>query len=167
MNKNDEFKILLVCTGNTCRSPMAEGMLRQLLGEEKIEGIEVSSAGTGGLTGYPATPFAIEAAKTRGLDISGHSSLKLTQQMLEQADLVLAMSQEHLESIRRLSKKSLGKCYLLKLFPEKNRKDGDFDIRDPVGGTLDDYNQCFLEIEQELSRVLPHIEDVSRKKEKS
>ena len=165
MSKDKELKILLVCTGNTCRSPMAEGLLKKMLKEIGLENVSVSSAGTAGLSGYPVTLFAVEAAKVRGVDISGHTSRKLTKQKLKQTDLILVMGEEHLERIKRLDKNSSKKSYLLKLFPEKENREGDFNVRDPIGGILDDYNQSFLEIEQEIERIIPYIKKLSAERE--
>jgi protein-tyrosine-phosphatase len=161
MNKNRKFEILFVCTGNTCRSPMTEGLLKRSLKQAGLENISVSSAGTNTLSGSPATLFAVEAAKVRGVDISGHISRKLNEHMLEQADLILVMNEAHLDRIKKLNRSSLRKAYLLKLFPEKSKREGDFDIRDPIGGTLDDYNQIFLEMEGEMKRIFPYIQKMS------
>ena len=162
MNKDKKFEILFVCTGNTCRSSMAEGLLKKALKQRGFGNVNIGSAGTNTLAGSPATLFAVEVAKDRGVDISGHSSRKLSEDMLEQADLVLVMSQAHLERIKKLDRNSLKKTYLLKLFPEKDRREGDFDIRDPIGGTLEDYNQVLLEMEEEITRILPHVEEMIR-----
>lgn len=154
--KNSEFKVLLVCTGNTCRSPMAEGILKKLLKEKDIKGIEVNSAGVSALDGYPAAPFAIEATKIWDIDLNEHFSRRLTQSMLKEADLILVMSPEHLRHIAKMDKKSLEKSYLLKAFPQKNNNDN-LAIEDPIGHPLEDYNQCFLELDEELRRILPEI----------
>ncbi len=69
---------MFVCTGNTCRSPMAEGGLRKLFDNKKIGGVDVYSSGTAAASGFPATVYAIEAAKIWDADISGHRSRPLT-----------------------------------------------------------------------------------------
>jgi len=94
--------ILVVCTGNICRSPMAEGFLRSILEARGLGEISVSSAGVAGWEGSPATPEAVEAAAEWGSDISGHAGRRLDTAMLEEADLVLAMAMEHASSIERL-----------------------------------------------------------------
>lgn len=163
MSQKETFKILLVCTGNTCRSAMAEGLLKKLIENLDLQNVVVSSAGTDALTGRPATVFAIEAAKARGVDISKHISRKLNEKMLEQADIVLAMEQEHLGRIKKISRNSAKKIYLLKSFPENKERKGDFDIHDPIGKDLEDYNETLLEMEQEMERILPHIRKLATK----
>jgi protein-tyrosine-phosphatase len=116
MKREDQgrFKVLFVCTGNTCRSPMAEGILRKLLEDKGVEGLQVSSAGTYALRNAPASLFAMEIASDRSVDLSRHRSRQLTQEMTGKADLILAMSKEHLDFIGRIDRKAGGKAFLLK-----------------------------------------------------
>jgi protein-tyrosine-phosphatase len=151
-----EFKILFVCTGNTCRSPMAEGILKKLLTEKGIKNIKVSSAGTQALDGYPAAPFTIEATKVWDIDLEEHYSKRLTVDLLRESDLILVMSPEHLQQIEKMDRGSLDKTYLLKAFPHKDDND-DLAVKDPIGGSLEEYNQCFLELDEEIRRILPEV----------
>jgi protein-tyrosine-phosphatase len=119
MEKNKEkFKVLFVCTGNSCRSPMAEGILKKMLEENKLDNFEVGSAGTSSLDGAFPSLFAIEVAKAQNVDLTQHRSHQLNKQILKKADLILAMSSEHLEHIRKMDEKTLKKTYLLKAFPQ-------------------------------------------------
>jgi len=92
--------ILVVCTGNICRSPMAEGFLRDALGRRLGEGApDVSSAGTAGWEGSPAMPESVDAAGEFDVDISGHRGRRLTIEMARGADLLLCMATEHRDAI--------------------------------------------------------------------
>jgi protein-tyrosine phosphatase len=106
--------ILLVCTGNICRSPMAEGFLRREIQERGIQGVQVESSGVSGWEGSPATPEAIDAVAEYGLDISGHLARRLTRAMTEQADLVVAMSSEHREAVGRLVPSAASRTFTIK-----------------------------------------------------
>lgn len=166
---NDKLEILFVCTGNTCRSPMAEGILKNMLKQNQIHDVQVSSAGTFGLQNAPASLFAIEVAHARKVDLSPHRSQELTREMLQKADLILAMSQEHLDFINRMDKEASHKAYLLKAFPRRNlasnedQNQGVFSIKDPMGGSLDDYERSFSEIEREVRRIFSDILRLVRK----
>jgi protein-tyrosine-phosphatase len=162
--KNDsKLEVLFVCTGNTCRSPMAEGILKMMLKDKGVGNVKVSSAGTHGLRSAPASLFAIEVAKRRNVDLSRHRSRELTAEMVGRADLILTMSQEHLERIKRMDKQAGQKAYLLKAFPQPHTESNDgqnhgvLSIKDPIGGSLDDYEDAFSEIEKEMERILPEL----------
>lgn len=149
------YKVLFVCTGNTCRSPMAEGSLRVLLQGRGIETIDVLSAGTAAAPGCPATTYAVEAVKTWDGDISGHRSRPIMREMIEEADLILVMTPTHYRDVVTISPEAREKTFLLKRFPESG-DDGE-GVADPIGGSLDQYNQTFLEIGEELGRMLPEL----------
>ena len=163
---NHNFRILIVCTGNTCRSPMAEGILKKMLKENKIDYIQVSSAGTDSWGSCPASLSALEIAKSSGIDLTSHSSRRLTEEMLKQADLILAMSKSHLDQIEKLNRDSVNKSFLLKAFPQ--RSDGEsFWIRDPIGGTLDDYRNCFSDLKRNIDRIFQRLVELAREKVES
>ncbi len=101
-------RILVICVGNICRSPMAEGLLRQALPDHKV-----SSAGLGALVGHPADPHAVELMREQGVDITQHRARQLQGKLMAEADLVLVMElnqQRHLEKQYPLSR---GKIYRL------------------------------------------------------
>jgi protein-tyrosine-phosphatase len=87
--------ILFVCTGNTCRSPLAEALLRHELDQRNVEGIDVSSAGTGAWDGAPASEGAYLVALEHGLDLSAHRARLLTRDLVRQSDLILTMGPHH------------------------------------------------------------------------
>ena len=145
---------------------MAEGILKKKLAEEKIEFIQVSSAGTDSWGGCPASLSALEIGKSSGIDLRFHNSRKLTKEMLQEADLILAMSKNHLDHIRELMQNSISKSFLLKAFPERSEEES-FGIKDPIGGTLDDYRSCFLDLKQNVERIFPGLLDLAKKKTRS
>jgi protein-tyrosine phosphatase len=106
--------ILVVCTGNICRSPIAEGFLRQVLEDRRIEGVEVESAGVSGLDGSPAVHEAVSALAERGVDISSHLARTLTRRMTESADLVLAMTSDQRDAMARLAPAAADRTFTLK-----------------------------------------------------
>ncbi len=85
-------RIVIVCTGNICRSPAAEGLIKQRMQEHRLD---ICSAGTGALVGYPADPLAVEVAADHGVDISGHRAQQATQLLLSSMDLILTLDQGH------------------------------------------------------------------------
>jgi protein-tyrosine phosphatase len=137
---------------------MAEGLLRKMLSDEGIEDVDVVSAGIGTLDGYPATAFAVAAAEEKGIDISGHHSTKMTRQLAQEVDLILAMADEHYEFITELGVE-YDKLFMLKAFPEPNRADFLHSVKDPIGGTMEEYRRTINELERELRRILPAIKD--------
>lgn len=106
--------ILVVCTGNICRSPIAEGFLRQLLHDRGIEGISVESAGVSGLRGYPADPEAVRAAAEQEVDISNHRARRVNRAMLDRADLVMAMTAEQRDAAIGQVPDATGRTFTLK-----------------------------------------------------
>jgi len=149
------FKIMFVCFGNTCRSPMAEGALRKIIENQNIPGVDVYSSGTSGGIGFEATPYAVEAAKIWEADISAHRSQPLTAEIIDRTDLILAMERSHCQEVLRLVPEAEDKVFLLKKFPVSGCSGEGVD--DPIGGSLDMYNQTFLEIGEEIGRILPEI----------
>lgn len=130
--------ILFVCSGNTCRSPMAAGLAERMLAER--EGcrvadlpdryIQVLSAGTLGLEGVPATDEAVAAAAGLQCNIRGHLSRKLTGELIHSADVVFCMSKDHVDEVVRMAPPAAGKVHLL---------DPGSDISDPIGGDAEMY----------------------------
>jgi len=101
-------RILVVCTGNICRSPVAEAMLRQAL-----PGRQLSSAGLGALVGHGVEPTARSLAEADGLDVASHQARQLTSEMLQQADLVLVMSHGQRRAVGDIAPEALGKTMLI------------------------------------------------------
>jgi protein-tyrosine phosphatase len=106
--------ILVVCTGNICRSPIAEGFLREELADRGIQTVSVSSCGVAAWDGSPATVEAVEAMVERGIDIGGHAARRLARWMLDETDLVLAMAIEHREAVVRMDPDALDRAFTIK-----------------------------------------------------
>lgn len=105
--------ILIVCIGNICRSPMAEGLMQQLLSEHPGNLIEVRSAGLGALVGQPADPTACSLMTELGIDIAAHRACQIDAQMVQWSDLILTMDRAQSEALQASSVSSRGKIYTL------------------------------------------------------
>lgn len=134
---------------------MAEGALGVLLEQERPGKFEVVSSGTSAATGFPATMYAIEAAKVWDIDLSEHFSQPLVKVLIDQSDLIFAMTPSHLREVLRLAPEAAGKAYLFKTFLDHD-PDG-ASVADPIGEDLQQYNETFLEIGEYLGQYLPEI----------
>ena len=124
--------ILFVCTGNSCRSVMAEGLFKHMTAGRKGEFL-VSSAGVGAMDGFPASDETIRVMKDEGIDVSGHQSRKLTLAMAKSADKTYVMEKMHREMVLRLCPESAGKVFLLtEVVSHGNGVAADTDIPDPI-----------------------------------
>jgi L-threonylcarbamoyladenylate synthase len=149
--------ILFVCSGNTCRSPMAQGLFRKMLSSRDLTGIEIRSAGISAAEGTPPAALAQQVVRDQdGVDISAHRARLLTTTLLEEADIVLAMSLSHARQIESLGRRFARKTYLLTSYPAWEHPDPD-DIEDPVGGTRTDYLRVYGRIREQLERILPAV----------
>ncbi len=136
--------ILFVCTGNVCRSPMAEILFNakaQRAGEN--DQYMAQSAGTWALDNQPASVFAVTAMAKRKLDLSPHRGRTITPAMLDAADLVIVMTRSHAEALR-----SEFPMYRKKFHLMSELQSASYDIGDPIGGTLDEYESCAQELEK-------------------
>lgn len=136
--------VLFVCTGNTCRSPMAQGIFKKMLDDRGIEDIKCSSAGLFALTGDAVTPNAIAAAERFGADISAHRARRITAYLLDETDLFVCMTSRHAKSLSAYV--SSDKILAL----------GD-EIIDPYGGNTEEYIICANAIKTALDAQFDEI----------
>jgi protein-tyrosine phosphatase len=146
--------VLFICTGNTCRSPLAEGLAKRMLAERlgctvaelPRRGVWVLSAGVSACDDHPATPEAAAVASEQGADLGEHRSRAVNAELLDAADDVIAMTRGHAQA---LASRFPGSG------PAPRLLCGDEDLDDPIGSGLDVYRLCAATIRTHLERFLP------------
>ena len=147
--------VLFVCTGNVCRSPMAEGLFRHAV--QGAGDYRVLSAGLGAMDGQPPSAHAVKALAELGIDISHQRSRMLTPELVQQADYIFGMTHSHIDTVMMLFPRAAEKTFLLREFDE-TLDSFEKDISDPIGGSYDVYLNCRDQIEQGLVSVCRFIE---------
>lgn len=150
------YTVLLVCTGNTCRSPMAEGIARDMIAKQlgvdtaglADAGVTVKSAGAYAYGGSPATAEAVRAVASLGIDIQNHRATALTRELVDEADVIYCMTAGHREAVLELSPPAAAKTH---------RVDPDADVIDPIGSDDAVYRQTAEAIRSALARRLKEL----------
>lgn len=143
-------RILFVCTGNTCRSPMAEAILTN----KNIDNIEVKSAGIFAMDGSPASHNAQKVLKEEKIEYD-HQAKMLTEDLVNWATYIFTMTNNHKRTILDMFPTSSGKTFTLKEFAEENNSG---DISDPFGGSLDVYRHTYVEIRTYIEKAIKQLE---------
>ena len=147
--------VLFVCTGNSCRSIMAEGLLKRALKEFGKDNIMVSSAGVSAINGFGPTCETTEVMKREGIDVSDFKSRSLTDAMIISADLILVMAAHHMSDIIARLPEAASKTHILKQY---GKRDNSYirlglDISDPIGKPMEVYEYTLSEVKREVNRI--------------
>jgi protein-tyrosine-phosphatase len=145
--------LVFVCTGNICRSPMAEGLMRHKFKEAGRDDLIVSSMGIHAQYGFPATEHAQKVCKEDGFDISSHKARYLMGDELEKADLILCMEPVHIKFVKTFFPRIQNKVFLLGAWPDRATRKSP--IQDPMGGSYEKYQQVFDLIKHHIERIFP------------
>jgi protein-tyrosine-phosphatase len=145
--------VLFVCTGNTCRSPMAEGLMREALASRGVDQVTVSSAGTGAWDGAPVSEGAYLVGLEHGLDLSGHRAQLLTRDLVKSADLILTMSAQHRARVAEMG----GEDKVRVLGEYVGRDESRAEVSDPFGSDLASYRETYDELQELIGLVVSRL----------
>jgi len=149
------LRILFVCTGNICRSPMAEGILKDMVPTDLKNRFEIKSAGINTTSGMRVSASAAKVSEKNGININSHLSSQIDEKMISGSNLIFVMAQEHLEFFRNEYTTYLDKVYLLKKFENPDTENSS--IIDPIGMDIESYEKIFNEIKGEIERIFPNL----------
>ena len=147
--------IIFICTGNICRSPMAEWLLRAHFMNNSISDIQVTSMGIKGLPSWPAADEAARICREHGVDLSAHRSRPLIPEELHGADFIFTMDLQQRGFLKGIFPKISSRTFLLGSWPGKDNCKGE--IADPYYGTDKDFRTTYAAIERHIRKIAPLI----------
>ena len=142
------MEVLFLCSGNIVRSPLAEGLLRKILSEIGVKNVIVSSAGTLGIRGQPASVEAVRIATQRGFDLRHHRSRGVTERLIRHADLIVVMERAHLRKVTEIDMLAVPRTHLLAEYEAGAERAAAFDVPDPIAGTPELNDRVFAIIDR-------------------
>ena len=146
------MNLLFVCSGNTCRSALAEALARKIAARRGITDLNVSSAGTNAWDNAPATDEALLVGMERDIDVTGHRARKLTPAIVSEADLIFVMTPGHLDPVKQMGGR--GKAHVIDEYASGTANQG---ITDPYGGDLETYRHTADLLEWELEKLFDRL----------
>lgn len=153
------MRILVVCSGNTCRSPMAQALMLQYIKQNNYSHLKIESAGLFTWEGLTASTEAVEVLKNEGLDISTHKSRQINNSMINNSDLILTMTKAHCEYLQDKFPDKADAIFVLSVFAGT----GSDDVIDPFGGGIEAYYQCYMQlrklVNQAMAKICAHESD--------